>query len=122
MPNPLKPGRYSFIREPVGDGRRRQCDASGTMPANRREYHMSNSMKARDTRLRRNGNAEALTTALDRAAELLASGPATDASAAAQLDTLAATLVRSGNEQRGATRTRFLELAATVEGIANRLR
>ena len=66
--------------------------------------------------------AEALTTALDRAAELLASGPATDASAAAQLDTLAAALVSAGAEQRGATRIRFIELAATVEGIANRLR
>ena len=66
--------------------------------------------------------AEALTTALDRAAELLASGSATDASAAAQLDMLAATLVSAGVEQRGATRVRFVELAATVEGIANRLR
>jgi uncharacterized protein (DUF305 family) len=66
--------------------------------------------------------AEAVTTVLDRAAELLASGPATDAPAAAQLDTLAGTLVSAWAEQSGATRTRFIKLAATVEGIADRLR
>ena len=66
--------------------------------------------------------AEALTSALDRAADLLASGTANDATVAAQLDTLAATLGREGAEQSGATRTRFVALAATVENLADRLR
>ena len=66
--------------------------------------------------------AEALTTTLDRAADLLASGTANDAAVAAQLDTLAATLAREGAEQSGTTRTRFIALATTVEGLADRLR
>ncbi len=66
--------------------------------------------------------AEALTTALDRAADLLESGTATDAAMAAQLETLAATLAREGDEQSGTTRTRFNALATTVEGLADRLR
>ena len=68
------------------------------------------------------GQAEALTSALDRAADLLASGTANDATVAAQLDTLAATLGREGAEQSGATRTRFVALATTVESLADRLR
>ena len=66
--------------------------------------------------------AEALTTALDRAADLLASGTASDATVAAQLETLAATLARDGAEKSGTTRTRFIALATTVEGLADRLR
>ena len=66
--------------------------------------------------------AEALTTALDRAADLLASGAASDAMATTQLDALAATLAREGAGKSGTTRTRFIALAATVEGLADRLR
>ena len=66
--------------------------------------------------------AEALTTALDRAADLLASGTASDATVAARFDTLAATLAREGAETSGTTRTRFNALATTVEGLADRLR
>ena len=68
------------------------------------------------------GQAEALTSALDRAADLLASSTANDATVAAQLDTLAAALAREGAERNGTTRTRFIALATTVEGLADRLR
>ena len=66
--------------------------------------------------------ADALTAALDRTQDLLASGAASDATVATQLDTLAATLARDGAEQSGTTRTRFIALAATVEGLADRVR
>jgi len=66
--------------------------------------------------------AEALTTTLDRAADLLAGGTTGDATVATQLDTLALTLARQGSENSGTTRTRFIALASTVEGLADRLR
>ena len=66
--------------------------------------------------------AGALTTALDRAADLLASGTANDATVATRLETLASTLARDGAEKSGTTRTRFIALATTVEGLADRLR
>ena len=65
--------------------------------------------------------AEALTTTLDRVAELLAGGTS-DATVATQLDTLASTLAGQGAENIGTTRTRFIALAGTVEGLADRLR
>ena len=68
------------------------------------------------------GQAEALTNALDRAAELLTGGTAGDPTVAAQLDTLAQTLVTDGTAQSATTRSRFTALAATVEGLAARLR
>ena len=65
--------------------------------------------------------AEPLTAALDRAADVLASGTG-DATVATQLETLASTLARDGADQSGTTRTRFIALAATVEDLADRLR
>ena len=66
--------------------------------------------------------AEALTAALDRAEELLASAAASDAAVATQLDTLAAALAREGAGQSGRTQTRFTALATTLEGVADRVR
>ena len=59
-----------------------------------------------------------LTTTLDRAADLLASGTTGDATIATQLDTLASTLTRQGAETSGTTRARFIALASTLEGLA----
>jgi uncharacterized protein (DUF305 family) len=66
--------------------------------------------------------AEALSSALDRAVELLANGDVSNATAVTQLETLAARLEQGGDGQRGRTRSRFLALATTVAGIAERLR
>ena len=66
--------------------------------------------------------ADGLTRALDRAADLLESGGGSDRVAAEQLETLAATLAQEGAGQSGATRNRYLALATTVEGLADRLR
>ena len=66
--------------------------------------------------------AETLTRALDRAAELLVDGSGSDPVAVEQLDMLAATFARDGADRSGVTRTRFLALARTVGEIADRLR
>ncbi len=66
--------------------------------------------------------AVALTRALDRAANLLASGGGSDRAAAEQLETLARTLAREGAGRSGTTRTRYLALTTSVEGLADRLR
>ena len=66
--------------------------------------------------------AETLTRALDRAAELLVDGSGSDPVAVEQLDMLAATFARDGADRSGVTRTRFLALATTVGEIADRLR
>ncbi|HJO11870.1 MAG TPA: DUF305 domain-containing protein, partial [Gammaproteobacteria bacterium] len=66
--------------------------------------------------------AQALTSALDRAADLLTNGNGSDSAAATQLETLAESLEQAGNGQSGTTRSRYLALANTVEDIAERLR
>ena len=67
------------------------------------------------------GQAGALSTALDVAENALASG-GDDRAAADQLETVAAALAQEGNGRSGATQTRFRELVTTLEGIADRLR
>ncbi len=66
--------------------------------------------------------AEALTTALDRADVVLASDAGSDAEAAAQLDTLAATLAEQLTDRSGTTRERYLALTDIMEDLAGRLR
>ncbi len=66
--------------------------------------------------------ASALTRALEGAANLLASESGSDTLVAEQLEALAATLAQEGEGRSGVTRTRFLALATTVEGLADRLR
>lgn len=65
--------------------------------------------------------ADALSTALDRASEFLSSGAESDATADT-LENLATSMRQEGAGRRGTTRSRFLALATTTEGIAARLR
>lgn len=65
--------------------------------------------------------AAALTTALNHADDLLASDNASDATAAEQLESLAADLAQEGASRSGTTRSRFLDLATTVQKLAERL-
>ncbi len=64
----------------------------------------------------------ALTAALNNAATLLANGNARNANAATQLGALAAALSQEGAGRGGNEQKRFMALASTVEGIAERLR
>ena len=64
---------------------------------------------------------EALTEALDGADNVLETDES-DTLAAGQLETPAAALAREGADRAGVTRTRYLALASTLEGIADRLR
>ena len=64
---------------------------------------------------------EALTEVLDGAENVLETD-GSDALTAGQLETLAAALAREGADRAGVTRARYLALAATLEGIADRLR
>ncbi|MCH7671456.1 MAG: DUF305 domain-containing protein [Proteobacteria bacterium] len=66
--------------------------------------------------------AQALTAALDRADALFASGSGGDAGAVAELESLATDFAETGAGRSGTTRSRYLALASTLEGIADRLR
>jgi uncharacterized protein (DUF305 family) len=66
--------------------------------------------------------AEALTAALARAADLLARGTEGDTGAATQLVNLAASLEPALDDPSEATRNRFIALAEAMEDIAERLR
>jgi uncharacterized protein (DUF305 family) len=66
--------------------------------------------------------AQELTSALDRAEDILETEGASDAALADRLLTLAVTFSGEGADRTGITRTRFLELASTAEGLAERLR
>ena len=66
--------------------------------------------------------AAALTAALDRVEELFSSGTGSDASSVAQLESLAGAFAETGAGRSGTTRSRFLALATTLEGLADRLR
>jgi uncharacterized protein (DUF305 family) len=67
--------------------------------------------------------ARQLTSALNRAADLLASGSGSGNDATAtQLDMLAATLTEEGSDRSAATRARYLALASTLAELAERLR
>ena len=59
---------------------------------------------------------------LDRADVVLASDAGSDAEAAAQLDTLAATLAEQLTDRSGTTRERYLALTDIMEDLAGRLR
>ena len=65
--------------------------------------------------------AEELTAALDRAEEMLSDGER-EPDTADTLETLAENMARDGAERSGVTRSRFLALAETLEGVADRLR
>lgn len=62
-----------------------------------------------------------VTAALDRATAALESGNKNQAQAA-QLERLASMLAQEGARRAGTTRSRYLALATTVEGLADRLR
>ena len=66
-------------------------------------------------------SAEELTAALDRAEDAL-SGGEREPGTAEMLESLAETMARDGAERSGATQVRFLALAETLEGLADRLR
>ena len=66
-------------------------------------------------------SAEELTAALDRAEDAL-SGGERDPGTAETLESLAEAFARDGAERSGATQDRFLALAETLEGLADRLR
>ncbi|MCZ6618410.1 MAG: DUF305 domain-containing protein, partial [Gammaproteobacteria bacterium] len=106
----------------------REPDAVVNAQTQRRHIWPAEPVVARaylDQLLRSNGistaQAEALTAALDRAANLLASGGGSDRVAAEQLETLARTFAEEGAGRSGATGTRFLALATTLEVLADRL-
>lgn len=62
-----------------------------------------------------------LTSALNRAADLLTNGNGNGATAT-ELDSLASTMTDEGGDHNGAMQRRFLSLATTLEEIADRLR
>lgn len=62
-----------------------------------------------------------LTTALARASELLSNGNRNNI-AAEQLETLAGTLTNEGGNHSGTTQSRYLALANTLNGLADKLR
>ena len=65
--------------------------------------------------------AEELTSALDRAEDALSDGESEPATAEA-LETLAESFAGDGAERSGVTGSRFLALAETLQGLADRLR
>ena len=65
--------------------------------------------------------AEELTAALDRAEDALSDGES-EPGTAEMLESLAETMARDGAERSGVTGSRFLALAETLEGLADRLR
>ena len=67
------------------------------------------------------GQADALSSALETADDLITRGTQ-DSALALRLDDLAATMQDEAVSRRGASRTRYLSLAETLEGIADRLR
>ena len=67
------------------------------------------------------GQADALSSALETADDLITRGTQ-DSALALRMDDLAATMQDEAVSRRGASRTRYLSLAETLEGIADRLR
>lgn len=66
--------------------------------------------------------AEELTSTLDLATNALSGGNRRDAATATRLQTLAASFTREGGARSGITQNRYLGLASTLTGIAERLR